>query len=73
MDDERQTELEAQIRNRLKNICSHLPADDFTQLIEGIAHNARKAEQRVSIWGPGPPGRTRSGEAGRVAGKSKQR
>jgi len=73
VDDERQIELEAQIRNRLKNICSHLPADDFTRLIEGIAHNARKAEQRVSIWGSGPPRGTRSGEAGGVAEKNKQR
>ncbi len=73
MDDERQTELEGQIRNRLKNICSHLPADDFTRLIEGIAHNARKAEQRVSTWGPRRPGGSRLGEAGRVAEKNKQR
>jgi len=54
-EDKRLKELMADLRVRLKNVCSGMPQDEFEKLVRGIARNARNAELRALQWKPPVP------------------
>jgi len=49
-EDERLQNLQAEIRERLRKVCSHMPENEFEKLVEDVAANARKAELRDAPW-----------------------
>ena len=43
--------LQDEIRQRLKGVCGDLPAEDFQDLIEKIADNTIKSDERMGQFG----------------------
>ena len=49
-EDGRLKELRDAIRERLRNVCAHMPEREFEKLVDSIAKNARKSELRAAPW-----------------------
>jgi hypothetical protein len=47
----RRTVLRQQIEARLRDLCSHFPADEFDRLVEKIIDTQLRGEQRSATWG----------------------
>lgn len=59
-EDTRLAQLRDEIRERLRQVCNHMPPEEFERLIESVARNARNSELKASVWGTrkterGPP------------------